>query len=93
MLPVRVRRVIEKLFAPGKLDESLRRAAYEGEDLPSPLDRWVAKIAAGGHACSDEDVAAMKAAGYSEDQIFELTLAAAVGAGVKRFDKGLSVLR
>lgn len=93
MLPERVKRVIDKLFAPGTLDEKLRRAAFAGEDLPATLKGWVDKVLAGGHGCSDEDVAAMKAAGYSEDQIFELTLAAAVGAGASRFERGLSLLR
>jgi alkylhydroperoxidase family enzyme len=93
MLPERVKAVIDKLFAPGRLDEKIRRAAFAGEALPAPLKSWVDKVIAGGHGCSDEDVAAMKAAGYSEDQIFEVTLAAAVGAGASRFERGLSLLR
>ena len=43
--------------------------------------------------CTDEDVAALKTAGYSEDQILEATLAAALGASLARFELGLSLLK
>ena len=41
---------------------------------------------------TDEDVETLKKAGLSEDRIFEATVAAAVGAGLKRLRLGLAVL-
>jgi len=107
MLPDRVTRVLDMLFAPGRLDAGLRRAAaalaakwgggsraLEGTtELPEALRLWVDKVATNAYRCTDRDVAALVAAGYSEDQIFEITLAAAVGAGVSRFERGLALLK
>jgi alkylhydroperoxidase family enzyme len=42
---------------------------------------------------TDRDVEELKAAGFSEDEIFEHTVAAAVAAGLDRRDAGLSALR
>lgn len=41
---------------------------------------------------TDEDVAALKVAGYSEDAIFETIVATAVGAGSGRLALGLRAL-
>jgi len=38
-------------------------------------------------------VEAVRAAGLSEDAVFELTVAAAVGAGLDRLDAGMRALR
>jgi alkylhydroperoxidase family enzyme len=42
---------------------------------------------------TDGDVQALKDAGFSEDEIFEHTVAAAVAAGLERLDAGLRALR
>ena len=41
---------------------------------------------------TDGDVDGLRAAGYSEDEIFELTVAAAYGAARKRLDAGLAAM-
>jgi alkylhydroperoxidase family enzyme len=41
---------------------------------------------------TDEDIQALKDAGYSEDVIFEQTVSVAVAAGLKRVEAGLEVL-
>jgi alkylhydroperoxidase/carboxymuconolactone decarboxylase family protein YurZ len=38
-------------------------------------------------------VAALRAAGYSEDAIFEIVASVAVGAGLGRLERGLAALR
>ena len=43
-------------------------------------------------AITDADVEALKAAGHSEDEIFEQTVSAAVGAGLSRLDAGLEAM-
>jgi len=42
---------------------------------------------------TDADVAGLAPAGYSEDAVFELTVAAAVGAALNRLERGLAALR
>jgi hypothetical protein len=61
--------------------------------LPPDLREHVDKIALHAYTVTDEDVAALKAAGWSEDAIFEISIAAALGAGLSRLERGLSALR
>jgi alkylhydroperoxidase family enzyme len=44
------------------------------------------------YAVTDEDVRALKEAGYSDDAIFEQTVSVAVAAGLQRLDAALEVL-
>jgi hypothetical protein len=53
---------------------------------------YLAKVRAGAYAIADEDVDALEAAGCSEDEIFEQTVAAAVDEGLRRLDVGLRAL-
>ena len=89
----------------GATDPGLRRAveARSAElagrpgapagDIPPDLREHVDKIALHAYTVTDEDVAALKAAGWSEDAIFEISIAAALGAGLARLERGLSALR
>jgi alkylhydroperoxidase family enzyme len=71
----------------------VRNAAARGEPVPEELEAWVAKVRERAYTATDADVDALRVAGYSEDQIFEVTVAAAVGAGLERFDAGIAALR
>jgi len=42
---------------------------------------------------TDRDVDELRAAGITEDEIFEHTVAEAVAAGLERIDAGLAMLR
>jgi alkylhydroperoxidase/carboxymuconolactone decarboxylase family protein YurZ len=42
---------------------------------------------------TDEDIAGLHQAGYSEDEIFEITLSAALGAGLARLERGFAALK
>ena len=64
----------------------------DGKSLPEPLAAYVEKVARHAYRVTDEDIAALKASGYGEDAIFELTVAAAVGAGRARVERGLAVV-
>ena len=44
------------------------------------------------YAVTDADVERLRAAGHSEDEIFEVTVAAAVGAALGSLDAGLRAL-
>ena len=64
--------------------------------MPAPqsdeLRQLVEKIDEHPWLVNDEDLLKLGRAGYSEDQIFELTVAAAAGAGVRRFEAGLRAI-
>ena len=61
--------------------------------LPAELDTYVTKVALHAYKTTDEDIKALRQAGYSEDAIFEITLSAALGAGMARLERGLAVLK
>jgi alkylhydroperoxidase family enzyme len=80
------------LETPGDAPLELRRAAAAGSGVPPELEPYLAKVVQRAHTVVDADVAALRSAGYSEDAIFELTLAAALGAAQRRLERGLAVL-
>lgn len=63
------------------------------DELPEALRAFVDTVARHAYRITDEDVAALRRAGYGEDAIFELTASAAVGAGCGRLERGLAALR
>ncbi len=81
------------LEAPGATDEVDRRAAFIGEDVPEPWRGYVAMVREASYRVSGAEVAGLLAAGHSEDAVFEMTLAAALGAANVRLDAGLRALR
>lgn len=81
------------LEGPGAADAKLRRAAASGGEVPPALRTYVQKVRHTAWQVTDEEVAALRAAGYTEDQIFELTVATAVGASLHRLKAGLRALR
>jgi hypothetical protein len=82
----------------GELDPPTRaaiadHAAGAGEGrIPSQLVPYVDKVGRHAYKVTDGDVRALRARGYSEDAIFEATLAAAVGAARTRLRRGLAAL-
>jgi alkylhydroperoxidase family enzyme len=76
------------LEGPGQLDVTVRKAAFlhEQGSLPDEVAAYVTKVHRHAYEVTDQDVAALRDSGLSEDQIFELTIAAAVGAGMSRLD-------
>jgi alkylhydroperoxidase family enzyme len=74
------------LEGPGHLDTSVRRAAFEGGAVPDALAALVDKIRNHAYKVTDDDIAAARAAGFTETQLFELTVATAAGAGLHRRD-------
>lgn len=65
----------------------------KGAGVPEPVMAFVDKVARHAYRVTDEDVEALRAAGYGEDAIFEITVSAALGAGCVRLERGLSALR
>ncbi|WP_421843532.1 hypothetical protein [Mycobacterium sp.] len=80
------------LDTPATTDVALRRAAYCGDDVPGPLGEYVHKLRQHAYRVQDDDIEHLRAAGYSDDHIFEVCIAAALGAGNDRLNAGLSAL-
>lgn len=74
-------------------DRATRSAAASGGPLPDPLGAYVAKVREQSYRVGDEDIGGLRAAGFDEEQIFELTVATALGAALHRLDTGLRAVR
>jgi alkylhydroperoxidase family enzyme len=91
----KMRLLVESVLdGPGELEPAVRKAiAGEGEgEIPPALLPYLDKVTHQAWTMTDEDVQALRRAGLSEDQIFEATVAAALGAGLKRLRAGLTAL-
>lgn len=73
--------------------EELRTAAQPGREAPAEFAPYLEKVRVHAYEVTDADIARLKDAGFSEDEIFEQTVAAAVGAGLDRLEAGLATLR
>lgn len=80
------------LSGPGTTEPGLRAAAAANNGLSGPSADYVAKVHKQATTVEDADVRALLDSGLSEDQVFELTVAAATGAGLSRLDRVLSLL-
>jgi AhpD family alkylhydroperoxidase len=78
--------------APATTDPALRAAAVAGDPLPEPWQSYATMVRDASYRITDTDMDRLTAAGYSEDQIFEVTVAAAVGAALRSFDAGRNAL-
>lgn len=68
-------------------------AAPPNETVPASVDRYVGDVALHAYKVTDAEIEALKAGGYSEDAIFEITMSAALGAALGRLERGLGALR
>lgn len=75
------------------LIESLRTAARPEQPVPAAATAYVETVRRHAYKVTDAQVEALRAAGLSEDEIFELTVAGAVGAGLERLDAGMRALQ
>ncbi|GAF50132.1 carboxymuconolactone decarboxylase family protein [Rhodococcus wratislaviensis] len=80
------------LDRPATTDPALRIAAAAGDPLPEPWQTYAATVRDASYTITDTDIRRLLAAGPTEDQIFEVTVAAAVGAALESFDAGMSAL-
>jgi alkylhydroperoxidase family enzyme len=70
----------------------VRTAAAPKRAAPTELCVYLEKVRLHAYKVTDRDVDELKAAGFSEDEIFEHTVSAAVAAGLERLDAGLATL-
>jgi alkylhydroperoxidase family enzyme len=104
--PVTQRMIETILSTPGDSSSRLRqavaaRAAALGgyvqdstqESVPPELSIYVDKVAQHAYKVTDTDIERLRDVGYTEDAIFEITLSAALGAGIGRLESGLRALK
>jgi alkylhydroperoxidase family enzyme len=87
-------RAIEQriLTGPGTAPSELRAKAFNDSGLPEPLATLLDKVAKRSFQVTDGDFAAAVAAGFTEDQLFELVICAAVGESRRLYQAGLAAL-
>lgn len=76
----------------GRAPRNLRRAAFESAVLTEPLRTLIEKVVRQPTQISDGDFAAARTAGYTEDQLFELVVCAAIGAAERQLDGAMEAL-
>jgi hypothetical protein len=76
----------------GKAPTELRRAAFDNAGLGEPMRTLIDKVAQHAYRVTDEDVAAVRASGLSEDQIFEIVVCAAIGQASRQYENALAAL-
>lgn len=89
------------LDTPGATAPALRRAVMERgkhpvsaarDALPPELAAYIDKVARHAYKVTDADFASLQAS-HSEDTLFEVTVAATVGAALHRLERGMAALR
>lgn len=80
------------LAAPATTDPALRTAAATGGPIAEPWRSYAAAVRDDSHRITETDLDRLTAAGHTEDEIFEVSVAAAVGAALESFDAGRSAL-
>jgi len=76
----------------GRTSPEQRAHAFSNVGLSGPLDGLLGKVATKPAQVTDADFAAARAAGFSEDELFELVICAAVGQSARLYDAGLAAL-
>jgi hypothetical protein len=80
------------LHGPGRAPAAQRARAFDNAKLPEPLGPLLDKVAAKPAQVTDADFAAAGAGGFTDDQLFELVICAAVGQATRQYEAGLAAL-
>ena len=76
----------------GLAEPVTREAAFNNTGLAEPLGTLVDKVARHAYRVTDEDIAAARESGRSEDEIFEIVVCAAIGQATRQYDAALAAL-
>jgi hypothetical protein len=80
------------LQGPGQAPADQRAGAFENRELPEPVRRLLDKVANKSAQVTDSDFASATEAGFTDDQLFELVICAAVGESTRQYEAGLAAL-
>ena len=81
------------LDGPGVATAEARRHAFDNRGVGLPERALVEKVARTAWKVTDADVAAVTAAGRSDDEIFELVVCAALGQSTRQLESALAALK
>jgi alkylhydroperoxidase family enzyme len=70
----------------------LRAVVERTTPAPDEMAPYLAKVREHAYTVTDDDVEELLAAGHSQDEIFEQTVAAAIGEGLRRLDAAMRVI-
>jgi hypothetical protein len=74
------------LSGPGSLSPAIRQSIGDALEFPGRLGAYTRKVAEQAYRITDDDIAELHLAHYTDDQIFEATVSASLGAGLLRLD-------
>jgi hypothetical protein len=80
------------LQGPGHAPADQRARAFEHARLPEPLRPLLDKVATKPAQVTDAEFATAIEAGFTDDQLFELVICAAVGQSTRQYEAGLAAL-
>jgi alkylhydroperoxidase family enzyme len=72
--------------------EQLRAVVDATPPAREAMAAYLTKVREHAFTVTDADVEALKAAGLSEDEIFEQTVGAAIAQGLRRLDKAMEAI-
>ena len=76
----------------GRASPEVRRAAFDDEGLEEPVRSLVDKVAHHARTVTDAEIDTVKKAGFSEDQVFEIVVCAAIGQATRQYQTALAAL-
>ena len=84
--------IARALAGPAKAAPEQRRGAFYNQGLAPAMRALLDKVAKNAYEVTDEDVAAAKAAGITEDEIFELAVCTSLGQATRQLEAALAAL-
>jgi len=70
----------------------LRAVVASTAPAPAEMEAYLEKVRDRAYAVVDRDIDELKAAGFSEDAIFQQTVAVAIVEGLRRLDRAAEVI-
>ena len=68
----------------GTASRAQRRSAFDRTRCAEPLNTLIDKVTKQAYRVTDDDIAAAKASGLTEDEIFEIVVCAAIGQAARQ---------
>jgi hypothetical protein len=84
-----IQRILE---GDGASSRDQRRGAFDDAGLAEPLCTVIHKVAMQSWRVTENDIGALRAAGFSEDQLFELIVCAAIGQANRQHETAMAAL-
>jgi hypothetical protein len=80
------------LHGQGRAPADQRARAFDNAEPPEPLRPLLDKVATESAQITDADFATATEAGFTDDQLFELVICAAIGQSTRQYEAGLAAV-